>query len=122
MPVLQNINQLKEEKLKIDLGQDDPIARMRSNQIAHQIKDLEEKEELNQLEVLLDNLTFRLSQQIDDMLEDNSHIKSRNSYRSDLTGYREVEEVEYTEEYERTIEALDTATKMLAIVENIINR
>jgi hypothetical protein len=119
---MQQIQKLKEEKLILDLGHADPINEMKSTQLAHQIKELEDQAELTQLEVLLDNLTDRLAREIDEAREEGNHIRTDNSYRSNSTGYRLVEDVEFTDSFIQLQEALDTATKMLAIVENLINR
>lgn len=114
------IEELKVECLKINLGKLTPVSEMKANALHDQIKNLEIRLEMENLKDLLDNLSDRLANEIDECIINKTHIVTDNSCRSDSTGYNLVEDVEFSNKFIELQEALEATTKLSVIVENLI--
>ncbi len=119
MSLKDTIIQLKEEKLKIDLSSYTPYNEVKSSQLTSQIEVLTKRLKTLNLQDELTSLEDDLAKELSEMIEAGNHISSDNSYKTESTGYRLVEDVEFTPYYESLIEALDTTTKLIAIIENL---
>lgn len=79
------------------------------------------KESLELIAEALDEYIEDRENTSSDMLEEGTAIKKDNSYCDAETGYNQVEDIEYTEEYETLTDKIESAKKLSQHFQTLID-